>query len=79
MSTIELDVTGLSDATIEDIRAHVRGMQDGPSWFYELGTGFRCFHCGEMFRTPGGAALHFGKPTDKRPVCFDANGQGASE
>ena len=70
MSTIELDVTGLSDATIEDIRAHVRGMQDGPSWFYELGTGFRCFHCGEMFRTPGGAALHFGKPTDKRPICF---------
>ncbi len=69
-TTLLLDVTGLSEPAIEDIRAHVRGKQEGPDYYnYELGSGWRCFHCGEMFWTQGGAELHFGKPSDPKPAC----------
>lgn len=70
MAIIELDVTGLSEAEVEDIRSHVRGKQPNETGTYEyaLGSGWRCFHCGEMFRTVGGAQLHFGTP-EQEPVC----------
>src|SRR5271170_6746354 len=78
MPKIELDVTGLSHAAIEDIRSHVRSKQDGPDTYdYELGSGWRCFHCGEMFRTWGGASLHFGKPADAKPICFEGTKSAA--
>jgi len=62
---------GLTDAHLEDLRSHIRGSQPSETgtYEYELGSGWRCFHCGEMFRTHGGAELHFGKPADKRPTC----------
>jgi hypothetical protein len=62
----------LTDEQIEDLRSHIRGAQPGQDTYeYELGSGWRCFHCGEMFRTWGGASLHFGRPADKRPVCTE--------
>lgn len=75
-----IDVTGLSHAEIEDVRAHVRGkIEVKPTYDYALGSGWRCFHCGEMFRTPGGAQLHFGeKPTD-RPACVAGTDAGTRE
>lgn len=64
-----VDVTGVPENMIADIEAHVRGAREKKDGYeYALGSGWRCFHCGEMFRTPGGAALHFGKPDDK-PAC----------
>lgn len=65
---VVFDVTGLSDIEIEDIRAHIRAKQPGPATYPRPDRGWTCFHCGETFHTPGGAALHFGKPVD-RPVC----------
>lgn len=60
----------LTDAQLDDLRSHIRGAQPGQGTYeYELGSGWRCFHCGEMFRTWGGASLHFGNPADKRPTC----------
>lgn len=71
---IVIDVTGMPQAMVDDIRAHVRGaVVEGDSYEYELGSGWRCFHCGEMFRTPGGAELHFGKPKSA-PACVAARG-----
>lgn len=67
---IEIDVTGLTDDDIADVCSHVKSKQEAETYEYQLGSGWRCYHCGEMFRTPGGAAMHFGKPSDKRPVCY---------
>jgi hypothetical protein len=33
-------------------------------------NGWTCFHCGETFRTPGAAALHFGATPDSMPGCI---------
>lgn len=66
-----VSVTGLSDAAVADIEAHVRGLLDGPSSYPAPRHGWTCFHCGETFRTYDGALLHFG-PGDtqrERPVC----------
>lgn len=32
--------------------------------------GWTCFHCGETFKTPGGARLHFGSTPDAKPGCY---------
>lgn len=32
--------------------------------------GWTCFHCGETFKTPGGAADHFGAGPDAMPGCL---------
>lgn len=32
--------------------------------------GWTCFHCGETFKTPGGAADHFGATPDREPGCM---------
>lgn len=32
--------------------------------------GWTCFHCGENFTTPGGAAQHFGARPDATPGCI---------
>ncbi len=75
-----VDVTGLSDVVVEDIRSHIRGSLDGAATYdYELGSGWRCFHCGEMFRTHGGAALHFGKPADKAACLAQLQERGEDE
>jgi hypothetical protein len=66
-----VDVSGLSEAEIDDIRSHVAGKRDAKDTYeYEWGSGWRCFHCGEMFKTPGGAELHFGKRVTDRPLCI---------
>lgn len=31
--------------------------------------GWRCFHCGELFTTPGAARAHFGKAESDTPAC----------
>ena len=42
----------------------------GETYKFERGVDYwRCFHCGEKFTTPGGAADHFGAP-DKIPGCL---------
>lgn len=35
-----------------------------------LGTGWRCFHCGDYFTDPYAARLHFGETADSLPECF---------
>lgn len=32
--------------------------------------GWTCFHCGENFKTPGGARDHFGRTPDRKPGCI---------
>lgn len=74
-----IDVTGVPPNMVEDIKAHIRGAVDKADGYeYELGSGWRCFHCGEMFRTHGGAELHFGNYKSSRPVCANAD-TGPSE
>lgn len=64
----------LTDAHAADLRAHVRGLQPGPETYPAPPHGWTCFHCGETFRTEGGAALHFGgRPgIQPRPACLAA-------
>jgi len=71
---------GLTDAQLDDLRSHIRGSQPNETgtYEYELGSGWRCFHCGEMFQTWGGASLHFGNPADKRPTCVPTEPQAGS-
>jgi hypothetical protein len=69
---ITVDVAGLSNETVADIYAHVRGMQNGFDTYQAPPHGWTCFHCGETFRTAQGARLHFGTPVDVRPVCVAA-------
>lgn len=38
--------------------------------------GWVCFHCGEEFRTVGGAADHFGATPDQEPACQIEAGEG---
>lgn len=63
--------SNLSDAQRADIEAHVRGLNDGPETYSmdKPPRNWRCFHCGEVFRTEDGARLHFGTTTTDRPVC----------
>lgn len=59
-----VDVTGLSSEQIAEIEAHVRGLLPSPSPTYTPPAhGWTCFHCGETFKTPGTARLHFGETT----------------
>lgn len=32
--------------------------------------GWQCFHCGEVFTTAGGAAVHFGEVSGTKPGCL---------
>lgn len=32
--------------------------------------GWQCFHCGEVFTTAGGAAVHFGEISGSKPGCL---------
>ena len=34
--------------------------------------GWVCFHCGERFTTPGGAAIHFGRTPESTAGCLKA-------
>ena len=57
-----IDVTGLTDDAIAEIEAHVRGKLPSAALTYTAPPhGWTCFHCGETFRTPGAARLHFGE------------------
>lgn len=57
-----VDVTGLSSEQIAEIEAHVRGLLPSASPTYTPPEhGWTCFHCGETFKTPGAARLHFGE------------------
>jgi hypothetical protein len=69
---IDLDVTGLTREEIEDIREHTRSKQPLPGTYPTPEHGWVCFHCGAVMRTMRGAALHFGKPLDDRPICCAA-------
>ena len=53
-----------------NIEAHVRGKTDSDREFKERPPhGWTCFHCGETFKTVGGARLHFGKTPDEPAAC----------
>lgn len=57
-----VDVTGLAAEQIAEIEAHVRGLLPSPELAYTAPEhGWTCFHCGETFKTPGAARLHFGE------------------
>jgi hypothetical protein len=68
---INLDVRGLDDEQVEDIRRHVRGLQDGDETYNAPRRGWTCFHCGETFKTEGVASLHFGTIEDAFPRCAE--------
>jgi hypothetical protein len=72
---LHLNVSHLPQRMIDDLKAHVRGALDGPEIYQAPEHGWTCFHCGEKFTTPGGAKLHFGEPTTKRPVCVATTGE----
>lgn len=74
-----LDVSKLSEKSIADIRSHIAGLSEGSSHYETPRLGWTCFHCGENFRTQESAALHFGKPTDERPVCTRAQAGSAPD
>lgn len=65
---------GWSDLSAEqraDIEAHIRGITEERDT-YSLDKpprSWRCFHCGEVFRTEEGARLHFGELPGATPVC----------
>jgi hypothetical protein len=63
--------SNLSDGQRADIEAHVRGLNDGAETYAmdRPPRVWRCFHCGEIFRTEDGARLHFGATPTDRPVC----------
>lgn len=57
-----VDVTGLSDEQVAEITAHVRGLLPSAALTYTAPEhGWTCFHCGETFKTPDAARLHFGQ------------------
>lgn len=65
----------LTDAQRADIEAHIRGLTEDKETYTLDGPPrvWRCFHCGNVFRTPEGAALHFGKAPDQKPRCFSGH------
>jgi hypothetical protein len=63
-------IAELDPDQIADIKAHIRGLQPNPAATYPAPAhGWTCFHCGETFRTPGGARLHFGERPGPAPAC----------
>jgi hypothetical protein len=54
-----------------DLQAHVRGLTVEADTYLMPAHGWTCFHCGETFRTPGGARLHFGPAPTRPPVCVE--------
>jgi hypothetical protein len=69
VQVIELDVTGLSPAEIDDIQTHVKSKQPGPETYFSPEHGWTCFHCGGTFYTVEGAKLHFGSLPAELPLC----------
>jgi hypothetical protein len=70
VNSTKIDISMLSEQEQEDVRAHIRGKIEGNETYkHEMGSGWRCFHCGELFRTPGGARLHFGSTVTTPPLC----------
>lgn len=68
--TRTVSVVGLKAEDIADIEAHVRGKSESDQEFNERPPhGWTCFHCGETFKTLGGARLHFGKTPDQAAAC----------
>lgn len=60
------------DDMVEDVRSHVRGARpaDGVEEVAIPPEGWTCFHCGENFKSPWGARLHFGAKPDEVPACW---------
>lgn len=49
---------------------------DGPADTYPMPAhGWTCFHCGETFRTPGSARIHFGTTPASTPGCLIKAGE----
>jgi hypothetical protein len=59
----------LTDAQRADIEAHVNGLTFEAETYSAPEHGWTCFHCGETFKTYGGARLHFGGYVTARPTC----------
>lgn len=57
------------DRFVSDVQAHVRGLHEEKDTYPSPYHGWICFHCGERFTTQAGAAIHFGTPNDRRPIC----------
>jgi hypothetical protein len=60
----------ISEEHRNDIAAHVRGLCDGPETYPMPSNGWRCFHCGEYFRTHETARLHFGAASSDQATCL---------
>lgn len=67
---LTIDVSEFSADEIEDIKAHVRGRTEKHDTYLSPKDGWVCFHCGERFRSPGLAGLHFGIKPDAVPGCM---------
>lgn len=52
-----------------DVRAHIRGLTSDAPTYDRPPYGWTCFHCGETFKTPGIARLHFGSAPSASPTC----------
>jgi hypothetical protein len=64
-----IDLTGLTDEQVQDLKAHVRGLTVDKDTYPMPAHGWTCFHCGETFTTPGGARAHFGFDPSQDPAC----------